>query len=106
MKTYWIGPVRGSRCKHSCKPAVSVRPRMNLQYIAMGLVQVRNNDDVVARLKTVKSLSYDRSQNEPGIRSSFRSLFGSLAPLLQCRSHPADREKLDLSAILATQWSG
>ena len=56
MEAQRIWPVRRSRRKDARRPTARVRARMNLQHIALGLVQPSHNDNVIACREAVDGL--------------------------------------------------
>ena len=93
MKSNRIGPVRRSRRKNSCERARSIRARMNLEHVAPCSMQPGYNDDVVAGRKPVKTRCYERTQLEPGVRTTFKTLFWSRDSSFESRPDNAYRAK-------------
>src|SRR5215475_9569497 len=56
---HWVKPKRvwtigGTRCKNSCQWTIWIRARMDLQYLAIRLMQPGYHDDLVTSVKAIE----------------------------------------------------
>src|ERR1700716_305158 len=63
---------------------------MDLHYVAPGLMQPRDHNDVVSRHQPVEGRSRECADFEPRVRRAFRALFGCSLQRLNLRSDCAD----------------
>lgn len=94
MKANWVRPVGRACCKDTSQSSEWIRTGMNLQHIAMGLVQPSQNDELVSGLESVKALRRERIHFQPGVGRALRSLFGRFSTRSESRSNHTNRAKL------------
>jgi len=91
MQANRVRPVRRSRRKHTRQRTARVRTRMNLQYVAFGLMQPGQDNQLVANPNPVKALRREWTHFQPRVRRALRALFGRLATFLNRGSDHANR---------------
>src|SRR5690348_17806193 len=68
-----------------------VAARVNLKYVAPGLMQPGHNDDLVAGREPVESGDRECRYVKPGVRGALRTLFGRIVARLDGGSNDANR---------------
>jgi len=90
MKAQRVRPVGRSRCEDPRERIAPVRARVDLEHIAPGAVQPRDDDDLVAGCEALEARRRPGVHFEPGIGCSLRSLFRRLAAPLERRFDDSD----------------
>lgn len=85
MKAHWIRTVWRARGENPGQPTAWIRAGMNLHYVAPGLVQPGEDNDVVAGSEAVEGGGSKPMDFQPGIGCALRALPGRFAPLLEWR---------------------
>lgn len=97
METDWIWPIRRACAEHTRQRVGRIVPGMHDQHVAPRTVQPCEHQDLGAHFEVAQSLAEALVEDQPGLWSTFVSLFRRGFWIEQRRLDPADWRQLILS---------
>src|SRR5262249_39612049 len=104
MEAHRVRPVGRSRCEDTRKRIALVPPRVNLEYVASGLMQPRQQDDVITFGEPIKGRSSEGTDLQPGFGSPLRPLFGRFLARFEAGANYPDRAERADAPALRSGW--